>query len=299
VRPWRSVEARFANGASAEVDVLVGADGIQSAVQRELFGEEGARYSECVAYRGLVPAKRVRHLDLDTTVQMWMGPGRHFVHYFVRARELVNFVAVVEKDWCTRESWIERGDPTEVRVAFQGWHRQVQGILEAAEEPMAWALHDRPPLGYWSAGRVTLLGDACHPMLPFMAQGAAQAIEDAATLATCLAQQSADTAAALRRYERLRIPRTSRLQAMSAQNKLRFHLPDGPARQDRDARMATGTTDWSSGGQLDLPPRRPRHRREHASCPGPKGQAALADSARRVLEGTRVGIAVMTPVSNQ
>ena len=239
------VEARFADGVRAEFDVLVGADGIHSGVRHELFGAQRPRFAGCAAYRGLVSAERVRDLNLETTAQLWMGPGRHFVHYFVRAGRLVNFVAVVEKDGWKHESWTDRVDPAQVRMAFEGWHRQVQGILAAADDAFVWALFDRPPLGHWSTGRVTLLGDACHPMVPFMAQGAAQAIEDAAALAACLVRGPLDVGAALHHYEQLRIPRTALLQAMSARNKVRLHLPDGQAQRDRDARMASGTTDWS------------------------------------------------------
>lgn len=120
----------------------------------------------------------------------------------------------------------------------------VQTILRAVDETYVWALFDRAPLARWSVGRVTLLGDACHPMVPFMAQGAAQAIEDGATLTACLLQDS-DVDAALRRYEQVRLPRTTRLQALSTANKSRFHLPDGDAQRQRDAQMATESTDWS------------------------------------------------------
>jgi salicylate hydroxylase len=239
------VEARFAGGARAEVDVLVGADGIHSRTRRLLFGPEHPRFTGCVAYRGLVPAGRLRDLGLEVTAQVWMGPGRHFVHYFVRGGRLVNFVAVVEQTTWTRESWTDRGEVADALAAFEGWHPQVRAILGAVDETFVWALFDRVPLERWSAGRVTLVGDACHPMLPFMAQGAAQAIEDGATLAACLAREGADVAGALRRYERLRIRRTARVQAASTANKTRFHLPDGPAQRERDARMSAGSTDWS------------------------------------------------------
>ena len=239
------VRARFANGASADVDVLVGADGIHSTVREILFGAEKPRFTGCVAYRGLLPADRLRHLSLEVTVQIWMGPGRHFVHYFVSGRRLVNFVAVVEQDTWTRESWTDRGEVADALAAFDGWHPQVRGILEGVDETFVWALFDRAPLARWSAGRVTLLGDACHPMLPFMAQGAAQAIEDGATLAACLSAAGPDTAEALRRYQRLRLPRATRVQALSGDNKTRYHLPDGPAQRERDELLTTGTQDWS------------------------------------------------------
>jgi salicylate hydroxylase len=239
------VEAMFANGAGTEVDVLVGADGIRSLVRRVLFGPESPRFTGCVAYRGLVSAERLSRLGLEVTAQVWMGPGRHFVHYFVSRSRLVNFVAVIEQDTWTRESWTDRGDVADALAAFEGWYPQVRAILEAVDETFVWALFDRAPLERWSAGRVTLLGDACHPMLPFMAQGAAQAIEDGATLASCLASADSDLAAALHHYETLRIPRAARIQAMSTANKQRFHLPDGPRQRERDAQMSAGPTDWS------------------------------------------------------
>jgi len=190
-----------------------------------------------------VPAERLRDLDLAVESQVWMGPGGHFVHYFVQAKRLVNFVAIVEQDTWTRESWTDRGERADALAAFEGWHPQVLTILESVEAPFVWALFDRPPLELWTGGRITLLGDACHPMLPFMAQGAAQAIEDGATLAACLAD--GDVLDALGRYETLRRPRATRLQELSAANKTRFHLPDGPEQEARDAEMARGATDWS------------------------------------------------------
>jgi salicylate hydroxylase len=239
------VEAHFENGASISADVLIGADGIHSVVRHALFGPEKPRFTGCVAYRGLVPADRLRHLDLELTNQIWMGPGRHFVHYFVSTKRLVNFVAVTEEDSWLRESWVDRGEVADALAAFQGWHDQVLSIIGAVDETYKWGLFDRSPLPRWSVGRVTLLGDSCHPMLPFMGQGGAQAIEDAATLKGCLLKFPSDVATALRLYEQLRLPRTSRLQGMSETNKTRFHLPDGQAQSERDAEMASGATDWS------------------------------------------------------
>jgi len=234
------VELRFAHGARVEAGVLVGADGIHSSVRGELFGAERARFTGCVAYRGLVPADRLGHLGLEVLANNWMGPGGHFVHYFVAGGRLVNFVAIVERETWTRESWTDRGEVADALAAFEGWHPLVTAIIGAVDETFIWALFDRAPLDRWSAGRVTLLGDACHAMLPFMAQGAAQSIEDGAALAACLLQGGAsDVASALRRYETLRRPRTARLQEMSRANKTRFHLPDGPEQQARDALLAT------------------------------------------------------------
>ena len=239
------VEAEFENGGQIRVDALVGADGIHSVVRETLFGPEQPRFTGCVAYRGLVPADRLAYLDLESTAQIWMGPGKHFVHMYVRD-DLVNFVAVIEQDAWTKESWSEQGDVTDALAAFEGWHPQVRAILSAVDETYLWGLFDREPMARWSVGRVTLLGDACHPMLPFKAQGAAQAIEDGATLAACLAEtDTTEIPAALRQYETLRLERTARVQAGSTANKTRHHLPDGPAQQARDEGMARGGTDFS------------------------------------------------------
>jgi salicylate hydroxylase len=239
------VEAHFDNAASISADALIGADGIHSRVRHALFGPEKPHFTGCVAHRGLVPSDRLTHLDLEFTTQIWMGPGRHFVHYFVSAGTLVNFVAITEEHSWLRESWVDRGEVADVLAAFRGWHNQVLSIAGSADETYKWGLFDRAPLSRWSLGRVSLLGDACHPMLPFMGQGAAQAIEDAATLKGCLLKFGSDIPAALKLYEQLRLPRASRLQGMSETNKSRFHLPDGPKQQERDAAMSSGATDWS------------------------------------------------------
>jgi salicylate hydroxylase len=237
-----SVEAWFANGARIDCDVLVGADGIHSAVRAQLFGDEKPRFAGCVAYRGLVPADRIADLGLELGSQSWVGPGGHFVHYFVSRGRLLNFVGWTEHDSWNREDWTDRATIARARAAFEGWHPQIRRIIAAADTCFIWALFDRDPLPRWSLGRATLLGDACHPMYPFMGQGAAQAIEDGAALAACLvAAGDDDPAAALHRYEELRLPRVTRLQELSRANKTRFHLPDGPAQEARDA-------EWSRAG---------------------------------------------------
>jgi salicylate hydroxylase len=236
------VEARFANGVRIAADVLVGADGIHSTVHAALFGKEDPQFAGCVAYRGLVPVERVADLSLDLGSQSWVGPGGHLVHYFVSRARLLNFVGWTEHDTWNREDWTDRATIERALAAFAGWHPQVRRIIAAADTCFIWALFDRDPLPRWSAGRVTLLGDACHPMYPFMGQGAAQAIEDGATLAACLlAVRDGDVPSALQRYQQLRLPRVSRVQALSRANKSRFHMPDGPQQQARDA-------EWSRAG---------------------------------------------------
>jgi len=235
------VEASFDNGARIAVDVLVGADGIHSTVRAQLFGNEEPEFAGCVAYRGLVPMERVADLNLDRGSQSWLGPGGHFVHYPVSGRRLLNFVGWTEHDTWTREDWTDRATIDRALAAFGDWHPQVRRIIAAADTCFIWALFDRDPLPRWSIGRVTLLGDACHPMYPFMGQGAAQAIEDGAALAAGLRAGTDDPAAALKRYEQLRLPRVSRLQAMSRANKIRFHMPDGRRQEARDGEWARAT----------------------------------------------------------
>jgi len=233
-----SIEAWFDNGARVTADVLVGADGIHSTVRAQLFGDEAPVFAGCVAFRGLVPVEAIADLGLEIGNQSWVGPGAHFVHYFVSGGRLLNFVGCTEHDIWNREDWTDRMATDRALAAFAGWHSQVRRIIAAAETCFIWALFDRDPLPKWSVGRATLLGDACHPMYPFMGQGAAMAIEDGPALAACLAAGGGDVAAALRRYEQARLPRVSRLQAMSRANKTRFHMPDGPDQQARDAEWA-------------------------------------------------------------
>lgn len=205
--------------------VLVGADGIHSQVREGLFGPQTPRFTGNLAWRALVPAERLPKGMVRPVGSAWWGPGRHFVHYFVRGGALVNCVAVVEKTGWEVESWTEPGEHAELREDFAGWHEEIQALIEGMERGSLykWALHDRPPMPRWSQGAVTLLGDACHPMLPFMAQGAATAIEDAAVLAACLAE-GAVPAAGLKRYEGLRRGRTALIQAHARRNAQLFHL---------------------------------------------------------------------------
>jgi salicylate hydroxylase len=205
--------------------LLVGADGIHSVTRSQLFGEQAPRFTGNVAWRALVPVERLPEALVNPVATVWMGPGKHFVHYYVRAGALVNCVCVIEKKGWEVESWTQRGDRSELADDFAGWHDTVRVLIDNMDPDACykWALFDRPPMPQWSDGRVTLLGDACHPTLPFMAQGAAMAIEDAAVLAACVGDTN-DVAQALRRYESLRRARTSRIQLGSRGNARLFHL---------------------------------------------------------------------------
>jgi salicylate hydroxylase len=221
-------------------DLLVGADGIHSAVRRLLFGDESPRFSGNAVWRGLVDAARVAHLDLPVHSHAFLGPGKHFVTYYVSSGRYVNWVGVAPTETWDRESWTERGDFEEAVADFDGWCPTVTGLIAAMRgQPIyRWALFDRDPLPEWGRGRITLLGDACHPMLPFMAQGAAQAIEDAAVLTGCLAGAT-DPPDAARRYEELRRDRTAKVQLAARRNELMFHLPDGADQRERDANLGS------------------------------------------------------------
>ncbi len=210
---------------AVEGDAGVGADGIHSLVRTALWGEEHARFTGNVAWRALVPVTRLPEGLIRPMSTAWWGPHKHFVHYYVRRGELVNCVAVVEKRGWQVESWTQHGDYDELKADFAGWHGDIQTLIDQAdrESLFKWALYDRPPMQQWGDRRVTLLGDACHPTLPFMAQGAAMAIEDAAVLAACLSGHG-EIADRLQRYEDLRRARTARIQNGSRRNARVFHL---------------------------------------------------------------------------
>jgi salicylate hydroxylase len=223
------VTATFADGTSATGDVLIGADGIHSAVRRNLFGDQPARFTCNVAWRIVVPADDVLRRLVPPSATVWVGPGRHVVTYYLRRGELVNFVGVVERDGWEKESWTEPGSLQDLQRDYQGWASPVTEVIARAKECFRWALFDRDPLGRWSEGRATLLGDACHPMLPFLAQGAVMAIEDAWALSRHLAKGTS-IASALSGYEVMRQPRTSRVQ-LGARRQMGVYHQRSPLRQ--------------------------------------------------------------------
>jgi salicylate hydroxylase len=226
---------RFADGGTVDADVVVGADGMHSVVRAAVADPDPPRDSGVCAFRALVPAEHAPALARRPAQTIWLGPGRHLVHYPVSGRRTVNVVAFAPAGEQVRESWTATASVAEFLAEFAGWDRRVTELVRAAQTPGRWALLDRAPLARWSAGRATLLGDAAHPMFPFYAQGAAQAIEDAACLAVCLATERADPQRALARYESLRVERTTRIQRLSHARADTNHLPDGPRQQARDA----------------------------------------------------------------
>ncbi|WP_433260914.1 FAD-dependent monooxygenase [Actinosynnema sp. CS-041913] len=227
-------ELRFADGEVVRADVVIGADGVHSVVRGAIAEPRAATYSGLCAFRALVPGDRAPSFARRPAQSLWIGPGRHLVHYPVSAGEFVNLVAFAPAGDDSVESWTARATVEEFLREFDGWDPRLVDLIRAAETPGRWALLDRAPLRRWSEGPVTLLGDAAHPMFPFFAQGSAQAIEDAAVLARCLAEDVADPVRALERYEALRLPRTTRLQELSHGRSHVNHLPDGPDQRARD-----------------------------------------------------------------
>ena len=239
------VQLAFVSGAGLETevasDVVIGADGINSVIRKTIAPKIDARFSGLCAFRCLVPAEKAPDMALRPVQTLWLGPGRHFVHYPISGGRLVNIVAIVPAgDWRT-ESWTAEGQIADLVKKFVGWDNRLHEMIASATDTKRWALYDRVPLERWTERRITLLGDAAHSMLPFFAQGAAQASEDAAVLAACLRSTGRDVVPqALLRYEGLRRPRASKVQLMSRGREVRNHLPDGPEQQKRDTEFLNG-----------------------------------------------------------
>ena len=209
------------NNGAVRGDALIGADGVHSCVRQALFGADRPQFTGVIAWRGIVPMERLPRHMARMVGSNWVGPGGHIVHYPLRAGKLMNFVGALERaDWQV-ESWSARGTNAELVADFRGWHEDIQAFIREIATPFKWALMVRPPLDRWSVGRVSLLGDAAHSMLPFLAQGAVMAIEDGYVLARCLAEHPADEA--LQHYEAARRERTRRTVEGSAANIHRFH----------------------------------------------------------------------------
>jgi len=217
------VTLTFADGTRAQADAVVGADGVHSVVRDIIIGPDTPLHKGRIAYRAVFSSALLKDPEVaGRSRTKWWGPDRHIVIYYTSAdRSQVYFVTSVPEpaEWLTRESWSAKGDVKELRKAYEGFHPEVRMVLEACPDCHKWAILEREPLPRWSDGRVVLLGDACHPMTPYMAQGAATSIEDAAILARCLEEVNGeDIEGAFKRYEAHRKPRTSRIQAISSAN---------------------------------------------------------------------------------
>jgi salicylate hydroxylase len=218
----KMARVRFANGASAQADLVIAADGIHSELRPYVFASSEPVFSGSVAYRGLVAHERVPDWPIDRW-QMWLGKGRHFLAFPVRAGRLINYVGFVPSDKEMKESWTAPGDPDVLRQAFAGWDPRIHQLLKEVQQTFRWALYDREPLPIWTSQRLSLLGDAAHPMLPHLGQGANQSIEDGMALATILAHADrASVPQALVAYERLRRERVAQVQRGARENGLRY-----------------------------------------------------------------------------
>lgn len=210
-----AVDLSFADGSKASADILIAADGVHSPVRESLFGDTDATFTGRVAYRAVFPIELVGDLPLDPSCKWW-GADRHIVIYPVAAGRELYFTTSTPDTWDV-ESWSAEGDVEELRRAYAGFHPHVQAVLAACPTVHKWAIYERPPLAAWHTDRVTLLGDACHPMTPYMAQGAAMALEDAAVLVRSL-EDAPDARTAFTTYVHTRKGRTAQMQAMSSSN---------------------------------------------------------------------------------
>jgi salicylate hydroxylase len=212
----------FANGNTAQADIVVAADGIHSELRQFVAPPSTPVFHGSVAYRGTIPHEIVPDWPTDRWL-MWLGQGRHFLVFPLRAGKIVNYVGFVPADAEMKESWSAPGDPDVLRAEFAGWDPRIGALLQKVDKTFRWALYDREPLPVWSKGRLTLLGDAAHPMLPHLGQGANQSIEDGMALATILAQADrAHAPAALQAYEKLRRERVAEVQRGARQSGMRY-----------------------------------------------------------------------------
>lgn len=212
----------FADGTRAEGDVLIGADGVKSAVRNALFGDDETNFTGMIAWRAVIPMERLPERMREMVGWTWIGPGGHLVNYPLRGGKLMNMIGTIERDDWQIESWNIEGDIEECARDFSGWHEDVQTLIRAAPRVMKWAFMERPPRQQWSTGRASLLGDAAHATLPFLAQGAVMSIEDGVILGRCL-DAYADPVVALKKYEDARVERTSKMVRGAKENTARFH----------------------------------------------------------------------------
>jgi 2-polyprenyl-6-methoxyphenol hydroxylase-like FAD-dependent oxidoreductase len=244
------VQLTFANGATNEADLVIGADGIHSVLQQEIGLKAHPSSEGIMAYRGLIPTERLSWAkDIGGKMRMWLGKGRSFLCYPVSSGRLMNMVAFVPTNLDAEETWTAPGDVKMLAAEYAGWHHPVQETIDALDQTFRWGIYDRKPLPFWSNGRMTLLGDAAHPMVPHLGQGAAQAIEDGFTLAVLLEDAKRhEVPKRLKAYEELRLERTSQIQAV-ARDSGRFYRAEYEDAAERDRLMAKwmAATGWIRG----------------------------------------------------
>ncbi|MBT5458114.1 MAG: hydroxylase [Rhodospirillaceae bacterium] len=245
------VTATLENGSSETGDVLIGADGIHSVIRNQVFNPEAPRPSGYLAWRGMVPAERAAHLKIEKQSVAVMGPRLSIVFYYVSGGAKLNWVAIGAGEDEMRESWSQTASKEDVQKSFEGWYDHAKGLVDLTDELFVTALHDREPLPTWIDGRIALMGDAAHAMLPYHAQGAVQSIEDAWVLARCLqlGHQTlpGDPAGALLKYESLRKDRAQRLQLHSRNAERWYHLDDADEVARRNARLAAHAENSDTG----------------------------------------------------
>ncbi|MEO1494261.1 MAG: FAD-dependent monooxygenase [Pseudomonadota bacterium] len=247
-----AVSVHLSDGSLLAADLAIGADGIRSALRAAINPDEAPRFTGQTAWRALIPAAALPGGTIPRTATVWAGAGRHLVTYYLRGGDLINLVAVLERAAWTEESWSAPGDVDALRKAFDGWHPAVSALLAAVDTCFLWGLFDRPEQVRWTSGHTALIGDAAHPMLPFMAQGAGMALEDVPVLVNAVGSGS-DIPAALEAFERRRWPRVTRVLQRARANGRLFHHPPGMAQwlARTPIRLAGQIAPGLAAGQLD------------------------------------------------
>ena len=217
---------RLEDGREIEADLVIGADGVRSAVRASIMETSEPRFTGTVCFRGLVPFDQVADALQTKDWTLYVGPERHVIYYMVRRGDVVNFVAHVDMDTWTGESWTQEADPSEILDVFEGWNEPLLKLLASSTTYYKWALYDRDPIPSWSRGNVTLLGDAAHAMPPFIGQGAGMSVEDAYAIAAAVDYTPGDIPAAVSRYEALRVERANSMVTRARAGRDKYHLKE-------------------------------------------------------------------------